>query len=121
MPNTGFFVSYPVMSGRNLIPNKRKLCLNCFDMCIFIFYETSKIIGFRMTFPKVISVCYLSSTSSSLVSSHPPLHLILITFLVFSKFFADKEKSSFFFPFSFFTFVLCLARLLKALSELKVF
>lgn len=73
-----------------------------------------------MTFSKVVSV-YLSPTSSSLVSSHPPLHLIPITFLVFIKFFADKEKSYFSFSFSFFTFILCLARLLKALSELKVF
>lgn len=107
------------VSERSLVPHKRKLCLKCFYMGIFIFYETSKIIGFHMTFSKVVSVCSISSTSSSLVSSHPPLHQILITFLVFIKFFADKEKS--YFSFSFFTFILCLARLLKVLSELKVF
>lgn len=113
------FCSIAHVSERSLVPQKRELYLKCFYMGIFIFYETSKIIGFHMTFSRLLVFAISPQPSPLLCPPIPQLHLILLTFLVFIKFFTDKEKR--YFSFSFFTFILCLARLLKVLSELKVF
>lgn len=118
MPNTEIFVPQPMYLREVLYPKKGTLFKMFLYGYIYILinFQNNR---FPYDFLKVVSVRHLSSTFSSLVSSHPQLHLILLTFLVFIKFFTDKEKR--YFSFSFFTFILCLARLLKVLSELKVF
>lgn len=87
------------VSERSLVPHKREFCLKCFYMGIFIFYETSKIIGFHMTFSKVVSVC----------SPQPPPPLCppiphstesWLPFLFLSSSLLIKRKATFLFLFS---------------------
>lgn len=64
------FCSIAHVSERSLVPHKRELCLKCFYMGIFIFYETSKIIGFHMTFSRLL-VFVISPQPSPLLC--PPI------------------------------------------------
>lgn len=117
-PTLRFLFHSPCIWEKSCTPKKGTLFKMFLYGYIYILWNFQNN-RFPYDFLKVVSVRHLSSTFSSLVSSHPQLHLILLTFLVFIKFFTDKEKR--YFSFSFFTFILCLARLLKVLSELKVF
>lgn len=117
-PTLRFLFHSPCIWEKSCTPKKGTLFKMFLYGYIYILWNFQNN-RFPYDFLKVVSVRHLSSTFSSLVSSHPQLHLILLTFLVFIKFFTDKEKR--YLSFSFFTFILCLARLLKVLSELKVF
>lgn len=95
-PTLSFLFHSPCVWEKSFAPQKGTLFKMFLYGYIYILWNFQNN-RFSYNFLKVVSVCYLSSTSSSLVSSHPSLHIILLTFLVFIKFFADKEKSYFFF------------------------